>query len=199
MRFLSATFARILAIIGMAFSLSSCSYNSLVRLDENVTAAWAEVLNQYKSRADLAPQLINTVKGYAAHEEEIFLKVTEARSKLGSIQVDPAKVPNDATMKQFMDAQRQMGAALGRLIAVAENYPDLKSNQNFLDLQRSLEERENRVNVARKGFIDAVRDYNVRRRQFPANITAALFNFEAKPTIKFEDEQEIAKPPVVQF
>ncbi|MGE0803139.1 MAG: LemA family protein, partial [Lautropia sp.] len=158
--------------------------------------SWAEVVNQYQRRADLIPNLVNTVKGYAEQEKEVLTRVTEARSRVGQIQVNPADV---GSLKQFESAQADMGSALSRLLVVAENYPQLKSDQNFRELQAELAGTENRIAVARKRYIDAVNAYNVLVRQFPVNLTAMVFGYGAKPQFSVENEQAIARPPTVDF
>ncbi|HXM80306.1 MAG TPA: LemA family protein [Burkholderiales bacterium] len=179
--------------------LSGCGYNELQRKDEQVKAAWAEVLNQYQRRADLVPNLVNTVKGFAQQEKDVFTQVTEARSRVGSIQATPELVDNPEAFAKFQAAQRDLGGALSRLLAVAEAYPQLKSDQNFRDLQAQLEGTENRIAVARNRYIKAVEEYNVTVRSFPSNLTAMLFGFKPKPTFTVENERELAKPPRVDF
>lgn len=179
--------------------LSGCGYNTLQSTDEQVAANWSEVLNQYQRRADLIPNLVNTVKGFAAQEKEVLLGVTQARAKIGSIQVTPELLNNTTTFSQFQSAQSELGSALSRLLAVAENYPELKSDSNFRDLQAQLEGTENRITVARNRYIQAVQAYNITVRSFPSNLTAKLFNFETKPNFAVENEQTIAAPPVVDF
>ena len=179
--------------------LSGCGYNSLQAGDEQIKASWSEVLNQYQRRADLVPNLVETVKGYAAQEQQVLLGVTEARAKVGSIQATPELVNDPAAFARFQAAQAEMSSALSRLLLVAENYPQLKSDANFRDLQAQLEGTENRIAVARNRYIQAVRDYNVTVRSFPSNLTAMLFNFEVKPNFAVENEAEIAKPPTVDF
>ena len=177
-------------------SLSACGYNDIQSSDEATKQGWAEVLNQYQRRADLIPNLVNTVKGYAQQELEVFTRVTEARSKVGQVKVDPG---NPQSLKQFEAAQADMGSALSRLLVVAENYPQLKSDQNFRDLQAQLEGTENRITVARKRYIDSVNGYNVLVRQFPVNLTAMVMGYEVKPQFSVENEQAISKPPSVDF
>lgn len=167
--------------------------------DEQVSSAWSEVLNQYQRRADLIPNLVNVVKGYAAHEKDVLTQVTEARSKVGSLQVTPELVNDAAAFKAFQDAQAQMSSALSRLMMVAENYPDLKADTSFRDLQAQLEGTENRITVARNRYIKAVENYNINVRSFPNNITAGIFGFKVKPNFSVENEQEIKKAPQVQF
>lgn len=188
----------ILGLIAM-LTLSGCGYNTLQSTDEQIKASWAEVLNQYKRRADLIPNLVNTVKAYAAHEQQVLLGVTNARAKVGSIQATPELVNNPEAFEKFMAAQREMSSALARLLVVAENYPQLKADQNFRDLQAQLEGTENRVTVARQRYIKAVQEYNVTVRSFPSNLTAMVFGFETKPSFTVEDEKAIAEPPKVDF
>jgi LemA protein len=169
------------------------------RSDEQVKAAWAEVVNQYQRRADLIPNLVNTVKGFAQQEQTVLIGVTEARAKATSIQATPELVDNPQAFQQFVQAQREVTGALSRLLAVAENYPQLKSDQNFRELQAQLEGTENRIAVARQRFIKANENYNVLIRQFPNNLTAMLFGYKPKAQFTVEDEKAIAKPPTVDF
>ena len=182
-----------------ALLLSGCGYNRLQSTDEQISAAWSEVLNQYQRRADLVPNLVNTVKGFAAQEREVLTQVTEARSRVGSIQATPALVEDPQAFARFQAAQGELSGALSRLLAVVENYPQLKSDANFRDLQAQLEGTENRIAVARNRYIKAVQEYNVTVRQFPSNLTAMLFGFKPKPSFAVEDERAISKPPVVDF
>jgi LemA protein len=179
--------------------LSGCGYNTLQRNDEQINAAWSEVLNQYQRRADLVPNLVNTVKGFAAQEQQVLLGVTEARAKVGSIQATPELVNDPQAFQRFTAAQGQLTSALSRLLVVAENYPQLKSDANFRDLQAQLEGTENRITVARNRYIKSVQDYNVTVRSFPSNLTAMLFGFKTKSNFTVENEKEIAKPPKVDF
>jgi len=179
--------------------LGGCGYNQLQQQDEQVKAAWSEVLNQYQRRADLVPNLVNTVKGFAAQEQKVLLGVTEARAKVGSIQATPELVNNPQAMQRFLAAQGQLTSALSRLMVVAEAYPQLKSDANFRELQAQLEGTENRVTVARNRFIRATQDYNVTIRSFPTNLTTKMFGFKEKPQFTVEDEKAIAKPPTVDF
>ena len=179
--------------------LSGCGYNTLQQQDEQVKAAWAEVVNQYQRRADLIPNLVNTVKGYAQQEKDVLIGVTEARAKATSIQVKPEDVDDPAKVQQYMQAQRDVGGALSRLLVVAENYPQLKSDQNFRELQAQLEGTENRIAVARQRFIKSTQEFNTSVRQFPTNLTAMMFGFKPKPQFTVEDEKAIAKPPTVDF
>jgi len=179
--------------------LSGCGYNTLQRQDEQVKAAWSEVLNQYQRRADLIPNLVNTVKGFAAQEQQVLQGVTDARARVGSIQATPELLENPEAFQRFIEAQGQLTSALSRLLVVAENYPQLKSDANFRDLQAQLEGTENRIAVARNRYIKAVQEYNVTVRSFPSNLTAMLFGFEVKPNFTVENEREIARPPTVDF
>ena len=180
-------------------ALGGCGYNDMQRSDEQVKAAWAEVVNQYQRRADLIPNLVNTVKGFAQQEQTVLIGVTEARAKATSIQATPELVDNPQAFQQFVQAQREVTGALSRLLAVAENYPQLKSDQNFRELQAQLEGTENRIAVARRRFIKANENYNVLIRQFPNNLTAMLFGYKPKAQFTVEDEKAIAKPPTVDF
>ncbi|MGJ0484696.1 MAG: LemA family protein [Methylomicrobium sp.] len=188
-----------LLISFMAVILSGCGYNTLQSGDEDIKAAWAEVLNQYQRRADLVPNLVNVVKGYAAHEKDVLTEVTEARARVGSIQATPELVNDEEAFKKFIAAQAQMTSAISRLLGVAENYPQLKADSLFRDLQAQLEGTENRITVARNRYIGAVREYNVTVRSFPTNLTALLFGYKAKPSFTVENEQAIARPPKVDF
>ena len=182
-----------------AVTLSGCGYNEFQTKDEQVKAAWAEVLNQYQRRADLVPNLVETVKGYAQQERDVLIGVTEARAKATSVTVTADQISDPAAMQKFQQAQGQLSGALGRLLAVSENYPQLKSDQNFRDLQAQLEGTENRITTARNRFIKAVQDYNVLTRQFPENLTAMIFGYKQKASFTVEDEKAIAKPPKVDF
>ena len=192
------TLVRIMALLAV-LTLSGCGYNTLQSTDEQIKASWAEVLNQYKRRADLVPNLVNTVKAYAAHEQQVLLGVTNARAKVGSLQATPELVENPEAFEKFMGAQREMTSAIARLLVVAENYPQLKADQNFRDLQAQLEGTENRITVARQRYIRAVQEYNVTVRSFPSNLTAMVFGFKTKPSFTVEDEKAIAAPPKVDF
>jgi LemA protein len=183
-------------IIMAAMSLSSCSYNSMVSMDENIKAKWGQVENDYQRRADLIPNLVASVKGAANFEKSTLTDVINARAKATSVQVDPSKL-TPASIQQFQAAQGQLSSALGRLMVVTENYPDLKSNQNFLGLQAQLEGTENRIAVARRDFNTAVQEYNSKVRSFPANITAKMFGFTEKGYFQAEPGSENA--PKVQF
>ena len=179
--------------------LSGCGYNDFQRLDEQVKAAWSEVLNQYQRRADLIPNIVNTVKGEANFEQETLTKVVEARAKATSIQVTPETLNNPEAFNRFQRAQGELSSALSRLIAVSENYPNLKANQGFQDLRVQLEGTENRITVARNRYIKAVADYNVLARQFPSNLTAMIFGYEVKPNFTVQNEAQISVPPAVSF
>jgi LemA protein len=185
------------AFVGLL--LSGCSYNTMQTQDEQIKSAWSEVLNQYQRRADLIPNLVNTVKGYAAQESSVLLGVTEARAKVGSIQATPELVNDPAAFAKFQAAQGELSSALSRLLVVTENYPALKSDQNFRDLQAQLEGTENRITVARNRYIQAVQSYNVTVRQFPGNLTAMIFGYKPKPNFTVENEAAISKPPSVDF
>ncbi len=181
------------------FFTNSCGYNTIQVQDEKVTSAWSEVLNQYQRRTDLIPNLVNTVKGYAAQEKEVLIEVTKARASVGSVQATPEILNNPDLFAKFNKAQGQMTSALSRLMVVVEKYPDLKSNQNFLDLQAQLEGTENRITVARNRYIQSVQEYNITVRTFPNVITAKIFGYSTKPNFSVENEAEISKPPQVQF
>ncbi len=183
----------------MLLTLSGCGYNTLQSTDEDIKASWAEVLNQYQRRADLVPNLVNVVKGYAAHEKEVFIRVTEARARVGAIQATPELVNDEAAFQKFIAAQGELTGAISRLLLVAENYPQLKADGLFRDLQAQLEGTENRITVARNRYIDAVKAYNVTVRSFPSNLTAMLFGYKTKPSFTVENEKAIAIPPTVDF
>ena len=185
-------------VLGL-LGLGGCGYNTLQSQDEGIKAAWGEVLNQYQRRADLVPNLVKTVQGFAAQEKDILLGVTNARAKVGSIQATPELVNDEAAFSRFMAAQGEMTSALSRLLVVVENYPQLKSDANFLDLQAQLEGTENRITVARQRYIRSVQEYNTTVRSFPSNLTAMMFSHKIKPTFSVENEQAIAKPPSVDF
>jgi LemA protein len=187
------------AVVAATLAVSGCGYNTLQAQDEGIKAAWAEVVNQYQRRADLVPNLVQTVKGYAAQEQEVLLGVTQARAKVGQVNVTAADVNDGAKLQQFAQAQGQLSSALSRLLVVAENYPQLKSDALFRDLQAQLEGTENRITVARNRYIQAVQEYNVTVRSFPTNLTAMMFDHEVKPTFQVEDEKAIATPPQVDF
>jgi LemA protein len=183
----------------LIISISGCGYNAIQSGDETVQAAWSDVVNQYKRRADLIPNLVSTVKGYAEHEQEVLTKVTEARTKATSINIDASLLENEEAFKRFQEAQTAVSGALSRLLAVAENYPQLKADANFRDLQAQIEGTENRITVARTRYIDAVKSYNTTVRSFPSNLTAKLFGAKVKPNFSVENEKEIAEAPKVTF
>ncbi|MCZ8104070.1 MAG: LemA family protein [Burkholderiaceae bacterium] len=187
---------RVLWAIAISIGLAGCGYNDIQVADESTKSAWSEVLNQYQRRADLIPNLVASVKGYADQEKEVLTQVTEARSRVGQVRVDPS---DPASLKQFESSQRDLGSALSRLLVVTENYPQLKSDQNFRELQAQLEGTENRITVARKRYIDAVQGYNVMVRQFPVNLTAMAFGYKEKPQFAVENEREISTAPKVDF
>ena len=189
-------FVRAILATIIAALLSSCSYNSMVEADENINAQWAKVENQYQRRADLVPNLVNTVKGYAAHESETLEAVIAARSKATQITVDPANLTEE-NLQKYLEAQGELSSALGKLLAITENYPDLKANQNFLELQAQLEGTENRIATERSRYTDAVNAYNKKIRKFPALITAKIFGFDAKP--QFKAEASATQAPTVEF
>lgn len=188
-----------LSALLMVLTLSGCGYNTFQSLDEEVKSNWSEVLNQYQRRADLVPNLVNTVKGYASHEKEVLTAVTEARAKVSSIQATPELLNDEAAFARFQQAQSQMTSALSRLLVVAENYPQLKADTSFLNLQAELSGTENRVAVARNRYIKAVKEYNIAVRTFPNNLTAMMFGYKPKPNFTVDNEAELAKPPVVDF
>ena len=188
-----------LVAVFLTLLLAGCGYNTLQSQDEQIKAAWSEVVNQYQRRADLIPNLVATVKGFASQEQQVLLGVTNARAKVGSVQVTPETVNDPKALQQFAQAQGELSGALSRLLVVAENYPQLKSDKNFLELQSQLEGTENRITVARNRFIQATQQYNVTVRSFPSNLTAMLFGFKEKPQFTVENEKEIAKPPKVDF
>jgi LemA protein len=186
-------------LLAATLTLTGCGYNTFQTQDEQINAAWSEVLNQYQRRADLVPNLVNTVKGYASHEKEVFIAVTEARAKVSSIQATPELVNDEQAFARFQAAQGQLTSALSRLLVVAENYPQLKADASFRDLQAQLEGTENRVTVARNRYIAAVKDYNVTVRSFPSNLTAMLFSYKTKPNFTVENEKAISTAPKVEF
>jgi LemA protein len=179
--------------------LSGCGYNRIQQLDEGAKASWSEVLNQYQRRADLIPNLVATVKGFAIQEQQVLIGVTEARAKVGSIQATPELVNDPAAFAKFEQAQGQLQQALKSLFAVTEAYPNIKSDQNFRDLQTQIEGTENRITVARNRYIDSVREYNTTLRQFPTNLTAKMFDFKVKPNFSVANEAEISTAPKVDF
>jgi LemA protein len=183
----------------LALMLSGCGYNSIQKQDEAVKAQWSEVLNQYQRRADLVPNLVNTVKGYAAHEDKVFTEVADARSRVGSIQVTPELANDPEALAKFQAAQGQLTSALSRLMAVSENYPNLKADGLFQNLQAQLEGTENRITVARNRYIQGVQEYNSMIRVFPNNLTAKMFGYQVKPNFTVENAQAISTAPTVDF
>jgi len=192
---------RLLALFSLcsALLLGGCGYNTLQVTDESINTSWSEVINQYQRRADLVPNLVATVKGFAEQEKDILLGVTNARARVGSLQATPELINDPGAFAKFQAAQGELSSALSRLLVVAENYPQLKSDQNFRDLQAQLEGTENRITVARKRYIDAVQAYNVTVRQFPSNLTAMVLGYKVKANFTVENEAAIARPPVVDF
>src|SRR5688500_16771322 len=187
---------RVFLLLVLAACLCGCGYNQIQQKDEAVAAGWSEVLNQYKRRADLIPNLVATVKGYAAQEQQVLLGVTEARAKVGQVQVNP---DDAASLQAFQQAQGELSSALSRLMVVVENYPNLKSDQAILNLQTQLEGTENRITVARGRYIQAVQDYNTYIRSFPQNLVAKLFGYAQKPNFTVENERQIQEAPNVDF
>ncbi|HEY9400907.1 MAG TPA: LemA family protein [Luteimonas sp.] len=187
---------RFVLLVVLAAMLSGCGYNQIQQKDEAVKAGWAEVINQYKRRADLIPNLVNTVKGYAAQEQQVLIGVTEARAKVSQINVN---ADDAASLQQFQQAQGELSSALSRLLVVTENYPNLKSDQSFRDLQAQLEGTENRITVARGRYIQLVQDYNTYIRSFPQNLVAKMFGYHTKPNFTVENEQQIQQAPSVDF
>lgn len=183
----------------LALHFSGCGYNTLQSTDEQVKASWSEVINQYQRRADLIPNLVNTVKGFAAQEQAVLLGVTNARAKVGGIQASPELINDPEAFAKFQAAQAELSGSLSRLLLVAENYPQLKSDANFRDLQAQLEGTENRIAVARNRYIKSVQEYNTTVRTFPANLTAMIFGHKVKPNFTVANEQDIARPPSVNF
>jgi len=192
MRWLS----RFTVIAALTAALTGCGYNDIQSTDEATKSSWSEVLNQYQRRADLIPNLVKTVQAFADQEREIFVRVSEARARVGQIKVDPS---DPESLKKFEQAQQEVGSALSRLLVVAENYPQLKSDANFRDLQAQLEGTENRITVARKRYIDSIQQYNVLVRQFPVNLTAMVFGYSVKPQFSVENEKAISTAPKVDF
>ena len=189
----------LLAAVLAATLLSGCGYNQFQTKDEATKAAWAEVVNQYQRRADLIPNLVNTVKGYATHERETLEAVTRARAAATSFQITPEVLNNPEAFQKFQQVQGELSSALSRLMAVSENYPQLKADASFRDLQSQLEGTENRITVARQRYIAAVQDYNVTVRSFPTNLTAMIFGYQAKPSFTVENEKSISTAPTVNF
>jgi LemA protein len=190
---------RILALAVVGLTLGGCGYNRIQQQDEGVKAAWSEVTNQYQRRADLVPNLVATVKGFAGQEQKVLIGVTEARAKVGTIQATPELINDEAAFRKFQQAQGELTQALKSLIAVSENYPELKSDANFRDLQAQLEGTENRIAVARNRYIESVQTYNTTIRSFPVNLTAMVFGYKLKPNFAVENEAAIARPPTVDF
>ena len=195
---LLSRFARWVALV-LPLALVGCGYNDFQRLDEQTKSAWSEVLNQYQRRSDLVPNIVATVKGEAAFEQDTLTKVIEARARATSIQVTPETLNNPEAFQKFQAAQGELGSALSRLMVVSERYPDLKANQGFRDLRVQLEGTENRITVARNRYIQSVQDYNVLTRSFPSNLTAMVFSYATKPNFAVQNEAAIAAPPVVDF
>ena len=189
----------VLMLLVATLGLGGCGYNTLQSSDEQIKAGWAEVINQYQRRSDLIPNLVKTVQGFAAQEQKVLQGVTDARARVGSIQATPELVNDPAAFQKFIAAQGELTSALSRLLVVSENYPQLKSDANFRDLQAQLEGTENRIAVARNRYIKAVQEYNVVVRSFPSNLTAMMFSFKEKPQFTVENEKEISRPPVVDF
>ncbi|HOY00527.1 LemA family protein [Zoogloea sp.] len=189
----------LLSVLLSMFLLSGCGYNQIQINDEQINASWSEVLNQYKRRADLIPNLVQVVQGYAAHEKEVLTRVTEARANVAGMKVTPELVNDPEAMARFQKAQGELSGALSRLLVVSENYPNLKADANFRDLQAQLEGTENRITVARNRYIKAVQDYNISVRTFPNNLTAMVIGAKAKANFTVENEQAISEPPKVNF
>ena len=190
------TYRLALAGLLLSIALSGCGYNRIQVTDEQVKSGWAEVLNQYQRRADLVPNLVNVVKGYAAHEKDVLTQVTEARARVGTVQVN---ADDPQSLKQYQEAQGALSSALSRLLVVSENYPNLKADTGFRDLQAQLEGTENRITVARNRYIQTVQEYNITVRKFPVNLTAKMFGYQTKPSFTVEDEKALAQPPKVEF
>ncbi len=190
---------RLLLILTTVLALTGCGYNDFQRLDEQSKAAWSEVLNQYQRRADLIPNIVNTVKGEANFEQETLTKVVEARAKATSMQVTPETLNNPEAFAKFQAAQGELSSALSRLMVTVERYPDLKANQGFRDLRVQLEGTENRITVARNRYIDTIQEYNVLARSFPTNLTAKVFSYAPKPSFTVQNEAQISTPPSVDF
>ena len=190
---------RLIVLFVLVTPLAGCGYNTFQTQDEQIKAAWAEVVNQYQRRADLIPNLVETVRGFAQQEQAVLIGVTEARSKVGSVQATPEVLEDPEAFARFQAAQGELSSALSRLMVVVERYPELKSDANFRDLQAQLEGTENRIAVARMRYIEDVQSYNVTVRRFPSNLTAKVFGYDPKPTFAVENETEIARPPPVSF
>jgi LemA protein len=190
---------RAFALILVLTQLTGCGYNTFQTQDEQIKASWAEVVNQYQRRADLIPNLVETVKGFARQEQEVLIGVTEARAKVGSVQATPEVLEDPQAFAQFQAAQGELSSALSRLMVVVERYPELKSDANFRDLQAQLEGTENRITVARNRYIESVQAYNGTVRRFPSNLTAKALGYDIKPTFSVDNEAEISRPPQVEF
>ncbi|WP_114238621.1 LemA family protein [Dyella sp. C9] len=190
---------RVLALLLVVAGLSGCGYNAIQRQDEAVKAAWSEVLNQYQRRADLVPNLVNTVKGYAQHEEKVLTEVTNARARVGSVKLSTDDLNDAQKLQQFQAAQGELSSALSRLMVVSENYPQLKADGLFQNLQAQLEGTENRITVARNRYVQAVQQYNTLIRSFPNNLTAKMFGYQVKPNFSVENEKAISTAPTVDF
>jgi LemA protein len=196
---MSKRFLSVVALLVAALALGGCGYNTLQSQDEQITAAWSEVVNQYQRRADLVPNLVNVVKGAAAQERDVLREVTEARARATSIQATPELLENPEAFKQFQQAQGELSGALSRLLVTVERYPELRSIAAFRDLQAQLEGVENRIAVARKRYIESVQAFNTTVRRFPSNITANVFGFDTKPNFTVENERAISTAPTVDF
>ncbi|KAF0165385.1 MAG: hypothetical protein FD157_1372 [Rhodocyclaceae bacterium] len=191
---------RLFAVLALAASLlSGCGYNQIQINDEAVNAAWSEVLNQYKRRADLIPNLVSVVQGYASHEKEVLTRVTEARANVAGLKATPELINDPAAFAKFQKAQSELGGALARLLVVAENYPQLKADANFRDLQAQVEGTENRITVARNRYIKSVQEYNVSVRTFPNSLTASVMGWKTKANFTVEDEKAMSTPPAIKF
>lgn len=190
---------KLIAIAALISTLSACGYNDFQAKDESIKAAWSEVVNQYQRRADLIPNLVNTVKGYASHEKDTLEAVIKARSAATSFQITPEVLNNPEAFKKFQQVQGELSGALSRLMAVSENYPNLKADTSFRDLQSQLEGTENRITVARQRYISSVQEYNVLARSFPTNLTAMMFSYQVKPSFTVENEKAISSAPTVNF
>ena len=191
---------RLLAVLAFAATLlSGCGYNQIQINDEAVNASWSEVLNQYKRRADLIPNLVSVVQGYASHEKEVLTRVTEARANVAGLKATPELINDPAAFAKFQKAQGDLGGALSRLLVVAENYPQLKADANFRDLQAQVEGTENRITVARNRYIKSVQEYNVSVRTFPNSLTASVMGWKTKANFTVEDEKAISTPPAIKF
>lgn len=189
----------IILVLMASFQLTGCGYNTFQTQDEQINATWAEVINQYQRRADLVPNLVKTVQGYAAHEKEVLESVTASRARVGGIQATPELLNDPQAFARFQAAQGELTSALSRLLVVAENYPQLKADASFRDLQAQLEGTENRITVARNRYIQSVKDYNVTVRSFPSNLTAMVFGYRTRPSFSVENEQAISSAPEVDF